>query len=48
MPDENPSHRPADCNCTAYEPMDGLPCWPCYTAGFRDPNPTAGVSLGAD
>ena len=34
--------RPADCSCVApSERTDGreLPCFPCYNAGFKTPNP---------
>ena len=33
--------RPDDCQCEPFlaeEPV-GLPCWPCYRDGFRDPHP---------
>lgn len=36
--------RPDDCMCSGseLEAEGGLPCWPCYRAGFDDPNPDAG------
>lgn len=27
--------------CTCLPSFDGLPCWPCYRAGFEVPNPSA-------
>ena len=36
------AERPADCSCVApSDREDGreLPCFPCYNAGFRSPNP---------
>lgn len=29
--------RPADCACLAS--FEGIPCWPCFSAGFETPNP---------
>jgi len=35
--------RPDDCQC--WDDAQGLPCWPCYRAGFENPNPeTPGAS----
>lgn len=33
--------RPDDCDCGAWNAGEGLPCWPCYRDGFREPNPNA-------
>lgn len=32
--------RPEDCQCFPWQTENGLPCWPCYRAGFRKPNPS--------
>lgn len=29
--------RPDDCQCSPL--FDDLPCWPCFNAGFEQPNP---------
>jgi hypothetical protein len=29
--------RPQACTCAPT--FDELPCWPCYRAGFEEPNP---------
>jgi hypothetical protein len=33
------ANRPDDCDCAPVLADGGLPCWPCYRAGFRSPNP---------
>lgn len=33
--------RPEDCMC--WDPEAPISCWPCYLAGFREPNPDAPV-----
>jgi hypothetical protein len=35
--DDGPD-RPTTCGCWG---QDDLPCWPCYRAGFSEPNPDA-------
>lgn len=30
--------RPDDCDCAPCMVDEGLPCWPCYRDGFREPN----------
>ena len=30
--------RPDDCDCALCMIDEGLPCWPCYRDGFREPN----------
>mgnify|MGYP000011754158 FL=1 len=32
--------RPEDCDCWG---TGDLACWPCFRAGFEEPNPNAGV-----
>jgi len=32
--------RPEDCDCWA---TGDLACWPCFRAGFTEPNPNASV-----
>lgn len=32
--------RPDDCACTPR--FEQLPCWPCYRAGFEEPNSDIG------
>lgn len=29
----DPSDRPSDCECSTR--INGLPCWPCFAAGFE-------------
>lgn len=31
------AERPDDCDCASFMADDGLPCWPCYRAGFENP-----------
>lgn len=38
-PDIEGTDRPESCDCR--EAGDALPCWPCYRAGFDEPNPEA-------
>ena len=42
--------RPDDCKCTGseIEAEGGLPCWPCYRAGFDDPNPNVTPENGIE
>lgn len=36
--DEQDVERPDDCQC--WDADADLPCWPCYRAGFGEPNPS--------
>lgn len=35
--DSSNDDRPDDCQC--WDPDGDLACWPCYNAGFEEPNP---------
>lgn len=34
---DDSNERPEDCTCL--ETMEDLPCFACFNAGFREPNP---------
>ena len=37
--DSHNAERPDDCDCASFMGDYGLPCWPCYRAGFENLSP---------
>lgn len=35
--DDEEDGRPENCDCGLWNADSGLPCWPCYREGFREP-----------
>lgn len=38
---ETVTERPDDCGCGDWNDGRESPCWPCFQAGFDEPNPDA-------